>query len=406
MDASERRARASAEAAEWWVRLQTEQVAEAHREEFVDWLRESAVHVAEMLRVAQVHGALEQFQRWARISTDGSNEDANVIALLGIPAATNPQSISSPPPVPLMRIGAEKAESDSSVLPVRGKGSGLRLLAIAASLCVIAIATAWFVVGNRGQIIQTERGERREVSLVDGSIIQVDPETRLRVKFEHHIRNVYLERGRALFRVAKDPTRPFLVRADDTIVRAVGTAFGVDLQKQDVVVTVAEGRVAVFPMHRSSPMGDAGAVPVPPAATEAAARSALPRISENSSVPPAPELFLTAGQQVTVQSSGSAEPVRKVDSGRELAWAEGRLVFDNDTVAAVIEQFNRYNRVQLHVSDETLARRHVSAVFNASEPESFIAFIQGATAVRVMRGDGQDITLAPTGHSRGVETEK
>jgi transmembrane sensor len=107
-----------------------------------------------------------------------------------------------------------------------------------------------------------------------------------------------------------------------------------------------------------------------------------------------------------VQSSGSAEPVRIVDSGRELAWAEGRLVFDNDTVAAVIEQFNRYNRVQLHVSDETLGRRRVSAVFNASEPESFIAFIQGATAIRVVRGVGLDITLAPNVHSPGAGTEK
>src|ERR1700730_1415259 len=80
MDASDRRKRASEEAAAWWVRLQTEGLPRAEREEFVDWLRESAVHVAEMLRVAKVHGALEQFQRWANISTDGSDAD-NIVSL-------------------------------------------------------------------------------------------------------------------------------------------------------------------------------------------------------------------------------------------------------------------------------------------------------------------------------------
>src|SRR5882724_2750396 len=81
MDASERRRRVAEEAAEWWVLLQGE-VSRAEREAYVDWLRESAVHVAEMLRVAQVHGALAQFKRWADLPTGGSGEaPGNVVAL-------------------------------------------------------------------------------------------------------------------------------------------------------------------------------------------------------------------------------------------------------------------------------------------------------------------------------------
>jgi len=100
---------------------------------------------------------------------------------------------------------------------------------------------------------------------------------------------------------------------------------------------------------------------------------------------------------VTVEeSSGTAEPVRKVDSDRELAWAKGRLVFDNETVADAIREFNRYNRVQLHVADEALAKRPVSAVFDASDPESFIAFLQTVASVRVTRSDSADITIATT----------
>jgi ferric-dicitrate binding protein FerR (iron transport regulator) len=104
-------------------------------------------------------------------------------------------------------------------------------------------------------------------------------------------------------------------------------------------------------------------------------------------------LFLTANQQVTVQRSGSAEPVREVDSQRELAWAEGRLIFHNDDVGKVIAQFNRYNRVQLSVTDPALASRPVSGVFNASEPEAFIAFLQTVVPVDIARDHDKSITI-------------
>src|SRR5882762_8475817 len=90
MDASDRRTRAAEEAAEWWVLLQGE-VSRGEREQYVDWLRESAVHVAEMLRVAQVHGALAQFKRWADLPTGGSGAaPGNVVALPPSSGAVTP----------------------------------------------------------------------------------------------------------------------------------------------------------------------------------------------------------------------------------------------------------------------------------------------------------------------------
>ena len=81
MDATDRRKRVAEEAAQWWVLLQGE-VPRIERERYVDWLRETPLHVAEMLHVAQVHGALEQFERWAAIPTDGSGDDEENIVLL------------------------------------------------------------------------------------------------------------------------------------------------------------------------------------------------------------------------------------------------------------------------------------------------------------------------------------
>jgi transmembrane sensor len=96
-----------------------------------------------------------------------------------------------------------------------------------------------------------------------------------------------------------------------------------------------------------------------------------------------------------VSGSGSAQPVREIDSGRELAWADGRLIFENESVSDAVKQFNRYNRVQLYVKDSALAQRPISGVFSAADPESFVAFIQSVAAVRVTRSDAIEITIEP-----------
>jgi transmembrane sensor len=214
----------------------------------------------------------------------------------------------------------------------------------------------------------------------------------MRVKYETSSRRVFLERGRALFRVVKSPGRPFLVEVEGTVVRAVGTAFGVERGAQGVVVTVAEGKVAVLSAPESP--GSQGAAAEPGRANAPAQgtnREAAPPELERKA---AGLLFLTSDQQVTVPRHGAIETVRTVDSRRELAWAEGRLVFRNYTVARIVAEFNRYNRVQLEVTDPQLAGRTVSGVFNASDPESFISFLQTVAPVSVLHRDEHTIAIA------------
>lgn len=360
MDANESRRRGSKEAAEWWVILQEEST-RSDRERFVDWLRESPIHVTELLRVAQVHGALDTFERWTQITIEDADERKNVVPIVSEAVRKSPQS-SDPAP---------------GILQARWK----RWI-VAASICVIA-AVSWLVLGFRGQVIQTERGERREVTLADGSLLKIDPQTRLVIKFEDESRRVILERGRALFHVAKNANRPFLVYADDSVVRAVGTAFGVEQHTQGIVVTVAEGEIALYPKGDGQNTGS-----VPNAIKQT-------RRMNQRTGPSSAEVFLVANEQVTLASSGVLSQVRKVDSDRELAWADGRLIFDNDPVSAVVEVFNRYNRIQLQVTDASLAKRPVSGVFSASDPESFVAFIGAVEPGRIaVRREGQYISIA------------
>ncbi|HVY80366.1 MAG TPA: FecR domain-containing protein [Steroidobacteraceae bacterium] len=360
MDANDRRRRAGSEAADWFSRLQAGTMERAEREQFVEWLRESHIHVAEMLRIAQINGALAHFAGWARIATGPKTDADDVIQLppLGNSTSPSPESPLQGPPPRASRVG-----------------HGLRLFAFAATVALI-VATALVLPQLRGQLIQTERGERRDVVLADGSQLQVDPETLLRVKYTDSARRVLLERGRALFHVAKSPDRPFTVQVGDTEVRAIGTVFGVEQRGHGVVITVAEGKVAVRPPESSSPESP------PNASTRGQAES---RSSQ---------LLLTANQQVTVASTVGRESIREVDSQRALAWAQGRLIFQNDDVQQALEEFNRYNRVKLSVVDSELAAKPVSGVFNAADPEAFIAFLQSVTPLIVERDGDRSITIS------------
>jgi len=389
MDATERRNRAGGEAADWFARLQAGDMERAEREQFVEWLRESHVHVAEMLRVAQIHGALERFQGWVQISTGPKTDADNVVQL---PAPHDAHLTERPPPGHTQR-----------------RGAGLRLFAVAATVLLI-VASLVVLPRIRGQVIETDRGERREVVLADGSLLQVDPESRLRVTYSDSVRKVFLERGRALFHVAKNPNRPFLVQADDTTVRAVGTTFGVEQLLQGVIVTVAEGKVAVFPTSRAGGTTAQNTdVPRPgisnnpddihvPGARAHSGNEASSAISSGGKAHAAGEVLLSANQQIVVQNSGSAEAVREIDSQRALAWARGRLIFQNDPLGQVIAEFNRYNHVRLTVADPELAAKPVSGVFNAAEPEAFIAFLQSVTDIEVVRDGDRSITIESVRH--------
>ncbi len=229
MGTNDRRARATEEATQWWTRLGTQapaEVSETDRQEFTLWLRESPLHVAELLHVAHVHDALERFKLWDEITPETQSEHNNITALPSF-----------------SRMAGEGARGEDHR---RGGGHRTRFF-LAASAALIAIASGWLALRSGATTIETDRAERREVVLADGSVVNLAPETALRVNFSVHQRYVVLTRGRALFHVAKDAARPFIVHAGDTNVRAVGTIFGVEQKNQNIIVTVSEGKVAVVP---------------------------------------------------------------------------------------------------------------------------------------------------------------
>jgi len=402
MDANDRRVRATDEATQWWSRLGTKapaDVSEADRQEFTQWLRESPLHVAELLQVAHVHDTLERFKLWDEVPAGAEEIDANVI------------------PLPQFKHSA-------AARPPRD----IRW-AVAAGVSLVAIVAGWFALRSGATTIETDRAQRREVVLNDGSVVSLEPETALRVNLGRQQRYIVLARGRALFHVAKDSTRPFIVHAGDTDVRAVGTIFGVEQKGQNIIVTVSEGKVGVvssvahaapeddtvnFSTPREKGEGRGVRLPIPEARVSAkptVGGASSPRASAKGGDSPedgassgepsgmadgqSGEVFLSANQQITVRKSGDATAVQKVDSSRALAWSEGRLVFDSTPLNDAVDEFNRYNRVQLHINSPELARRTISGVFSASDPETLIDFIGAGAHVVVTRQGDQEVLISP-----------
>ena len=252
------------EASDWLVRNREGDLDAQEKTRFDAWLRESPQHVRAYLEISTV---------WEDVASLDPSLNAGAEDLIARARAEDN----------IVPLGLGEASPRKRTTPILGK-VGL-FYALAASV-LLTLAGIWLY--SQRNTYSTDVGEQRSIVLNDGSTIELNSRSRVRVRFSDAERDVDLIEGQALFRVAKNSLRPFIVSADGTHVRAVGTQF--DVYKMDsgvTVVTVVEGRVAV-------------------SATALAAPQAISAgVTQNS----APS-FLTAGEQVivTAQSPAHAQP--------------------------------------------------------------------------------------------------
>jgi transmembrane sensor len=347
---SMRRIRAAADAAEWVQRLEAGVLMPAERAEFVDWLRESPVHVAEMLRARQLHSELTGFAAWEDVAQSaGVSSGRHTVVRL--------------------RSGRHNG-LDRARLPSAPRRSRRATWAAAASVLLSVLAGLFLATQVRTTLLSTQNGERREVTLKDGSRISLASNTTVRYRLGAKLRSIALEGGEAQFRVAKDPSRPFVVTAAGTRIRAVGTVFNVANYGKVVVVTVTEGRVAVDPMAHpwSDPVHGSPA-----------------------------SIALASNQQVAVNSDGRATPVHAFSGSSDRASFGTQLSFDGETVAQVVERFNAVNHVKIRITDDTLAQRRVTGVFSATDPGSFVAFLAAAAGAVPVEHFPEEIDVGASG---------
>jgi transmembrane sensor len=267
---------------------------------------------------------------------------------------------------------SEEANPDLLARPLRRPLRFAPLgLAAAAALAVTAIG--WRPASP--PVVQTTALGAVELErriLEDGSTVDLNHGAVVTVAFTADERRVALVRGEALFTVAKNAARPFVVRAGGMDVRALGTAFNVRLASAAVEVLVTEGTVQV----------DA------PAAEDA---RAFPGAAA------APASIVAAGQRATlaIDRSTRAEivAVTAAESARLLAWQPQLLDFSSAPLEKAVAEFNRRNRVQLVLADSTLAAMPIVASIRSDNVEGFVRILAAVPGVTIERPAADTIVV-------------
>ncbi|HWY60791.1 MAG TPA: FecR domain-containing protein [Rhizomicrobium sp.] len=222
------------------------------------------------------------------------------------------------------------------------------VFAIAAGLLVLAVTTVAMMHFRRPTqeiFYATQAGERPTIHLVDGTQIQIDANSRLRATISDGNRVVTLEKGEAYFEVVHDAGRPFVVLAGKHRISDLGTKFSVERDGDDIRVVVTEGRV---------------------------------RVDGVNTLSPTTPIFADGGNLVVAKANETLlTTLNPQDLSDDLGWRDGRLIFNQVTLAEAAKEFNRYNSRQLAVTGAARDIR-IGGSFRADNMDVFVALIRNS----------------------------
>jgi transmembrane sensor len=226
-------------------------------------------------------------------------------------------------------------------------GSGTMKFAVGALIaCIGALGAAAWLQQDDGVSYSTEVGEQKHLALLDGSTVDMNTNTEIRVQFSAEQREVVLVRGEALFNVAHDASRPFEVNAHEVTSRAVGTKFSVRLHSDERVETlVAEGRVLV--LRKEEVFGiPLGAEPI--------------------------GHTLSAGEQIVVDHDYTkVSRLGMTEATKRLRWTSGKVTFEGEGLGHVVDELNRYTRHPLMIRDPGIASTAVGGGFDTRNADAY-----------------------------------
>jgi transmembrane sensor len=323
------------EAARWHARLYAADCTEQERIAFERWRSECPANAAAYARAESVTARLDQL----------INVDARLQAL------------------------ADRAFQSSSSKPISTRPGTTRwalpaALAAGLALAIIAVNFSAQLLHPAAAVMVYDTADaRRTFTLEDGSVVRMDVATRLEVRMSAERRQVELLSGRALFEVAHDKTRPFSVTASGARTTALGTRFQVQSEQGQVLVTLAEGSVAVDDGHIGS------------------------RWNER----------LRPGEQLSFDARSNAVDKHVVDLQYATSWSRGRHVFRGTPLAEAIAEINRYahRKVRLGdpLGDPSLAALPVGGNFITGDSKLIVDAFAAVLPLRVVVGGGDEILL-------------
>lgn len=327
------------EALRWLVVLKNRAVSADDRAAFDLWLQADPRHEAAWTQAQKV---------WMRVGKIGPAFANSAPAAISMGASAAVAARPHLAATPAMRPAVSRPA------PVNRR----RLLFAVAAVTAIVAPTV--LVLSRPGLFADQRtavGERRTVSLPDGSTVELAGASALSVDFAVNVRRVVLQEGEAFFNVAHDPTRPFVVEAASGRVQALGTAFDIKLGADGVVVAVSEQSVEV-------------------------------------SLAGAPPVIVREGQQVRY-GAGQLGAVREADLAQIQAWRHDRLVFQEAALGNVIADLERYRGGRIVMTDSRLRDLSVSGEFDARQADAAIDTLASALSIRVHRLTDLLVVLSP-----------
>ena len=330
-----------------WLTLRAEGFSSTQKRDFERWCRADPRHAAAVARLEAACALLEKMPLVR----------AELQPVVEFPV--KPRAIAPAKKFPLLRV------------------------AFAMAAAVVLAAFGWWRWARpqpSAQVYATSTGGYERVVLADGSVVELNANTEVRVDLAPAERRIALVSGEAHFTVAHDTSRPFIVSANGIAVRAVGTAFNVRVAASAVEVLVTEGKVSVSEVERVDP--------------NALAARADPKPTRGGQRVPPPGTLLAANERALISLAPAksasptllapvVEPIAPDALRAALSWQERKLVFSETPLRDVVAQFNRRNRLQLVIGDPSIAERPVGGTFAADNVEGFIRLLEGGDAIKV-----------------------
>lgn len=233
--------------------------------------------------------------------------------------------------------------------------------ASASLVLAIIVIGIWQLL--RPDLYATGLAEVREIHLSDGSEVALGARSSLEVAFRLRERRVALTSGVAFFSVAKNSSRPFVVRVGDKEVRVVGTQFEIRRDPDEIRIAVVEGTVKVMQ---------------------------APGLADSSE-----ERVLTAGQEVTIALVGAIPAAQLMSQGEPAAWRYGRLVYVDAPLKDIVADANRYSREPIRIADEHIANIRVSVTYPSDRTLEMVAALSRSLSLEIEHPASGGIVLKP-----------
>ena len=263
----------------------------------------------------------------------------------------------------------------------------LWLAAAGIGAVLAGLGAAFFALRPAGVV--TEVGEQRLLTLEDGTRVYLNTATHIVVRYDKRVRLIELRAGEALFNVAPQRDRPFIVGAAGREVRALGTAFVVRRDAQKLAVTLVEGKVSVSQSSAAgagASVGDQGS-------------AASPRSAQDPSRAPRPEPIVTLrpGQRIVFDSQSATPTYGETSLTQAVAWRSGQVVLEDTALDAAVAEMNRYSRVPILVEDAQARQLLINGLFQAGDSMSFASAVAHSYGLSMVEEHGRIVLRgAPT----------